>query len=142
MSISGYFTPRTAELRMPRCEPGVPDANGVIFYGPVLTGQIDAASALVLSDRQAHYLNYSRNSGSRLDHAPVAAPLASRIQAATDREAVASHLEAHIPRNQAETAVSAPPRPPVVRPAARATAASAADRTLSRFAGRNSTSGR
>jgi hypothetical protein len=53
MSISGYFSKRTPELRMPKVEEGQPDSAGIIWHGDVMTGKLSVQEAFELEARRA-----------------------------------------------------------------------------------------
>jgi hypothetical protein len=132
--MSAYFSKRQAPLRMPRSTPGVPDANGFVFHGPVGTGQIDVATALLRDSKSACAATHSPAAGGPLAGDPVLDPLRHRIAAAPPPRQVAPALDGVTPSNQARLLATGPAANPVLcvpGPPANAEA----ERVLSSFRG-------
>lgn len=132
MSVSGYFSKPRAQLRMPRSEPGVRDPDGFVFHGPVLTGRIDAATAIRRDAVQAWAASCTPAAGGPLASDPVLDPLANRIPLAPDPASVAPFLDAATPPSEARSAPNAFPLSPALRPPG-PPAAAEASRVLDRF---------
>jgi hypothetical protein len=65
MPLIGYFSkPGTRELKMPRVDEGVADANGLVLHGDILTGRFSVPEAIA---REGATLSQTLPLGTRVD---------------------------------------------------------------------------